>query len=106
MEVVVTRTRLREGRELDYEAAHSVLPEDVRADLVARGIVDWKIFRDGRDLIHVITADPSYESFRTAVLDPEIGARWHRAMSPYVEPPGEGQTTGPLSLIWNLADEL
>ena len=106
MEVIVTRTRLREGCEVDYEAAHRVLPDDVRTDLLERGAVDWKIFRDGRDLIHVITLATSYESFRSTRPYPEVNERWQREMSKFIEPPSPGDQTGPLALIWNLADEL
>jgi L-rhamnose mutarotase len=106
MELVVTRTRLRPGRELDYEAAHRILPEDVRADLVRRGIVDWRIFRDGLDLIHVITAEPSFAAFEATVPNPEIGERWLAQMGEYLDMSDDGRTAGPLKPIWRLADEL
>ncbi|MBB5803381.1 L-rhamnose mutarotase [Saccharothrix ecbatanensis] len=106
MDVVVIRTKLREGKELAYEEAHRVLPGEVRGDLVARGIRDWKIFRDGRDLIHVITAEPSFEAFRaTPSADPEIGVRHHERMSPYLEP-DQGSSSGPMKLVWDLDAEL
>ncbi|MFF1610267.1 hypothetical protein ACFVYA_21015 [Amycolatopsis sp. NPDC058278] len=33
------RTRLKPGRELDYEAAHRLLPDDIRDDLVHRCVI-------------------------------------------------------------------
>lgn len=102
METVVLRTRLKPGRELDYEAAHRVLPDDLRDDLVQRGIVDWMIWRDGVDLVHVITVTPSFEAYRSNVPDPELGRRWQNRMSEYLDP-------APAStphLIWQLANDL
>ncbi|WP_197043701.1 helix-turn-helix domain-containing protein [Saccharothrix sp. NRRL B-16314] len=86
METVVLRTRLKPGRELDYEAAHRVLPDDLRDDLVQRGIVDWMIWRDGVDLVHVITVTPSFEAYRSNVPNPELGRRHRDRMSEYLDP--------------------
>lgn len=105
METVVTRTRLKPGKEAAYEVAHARLWDDVREDLVTRGIVNWKIFRDGVDLIHVITAEPSFAAYRATVSsDPTIGQRWAAAMSEFLD--AEYGSVGPLHLVWDIANEL
>ncbi|HEU5224032.1 MAG TPA: L-rhamnose mutarotase [Candidatus Lumbricidophila sp.] len=106
MEVVVTRTRLKPGKELAYEQAHAVLPDANRDQLLAGGIVNWKIFRDGLDLIHVITADPSFAAFCAAPsADPTVGQRWAEAMSEFLDDDAD-ITRDPLRLVWDLANDL
>ena len=57
MQTIALHTRLKAGREAEYERVHAVIPPDLDAALREAGVHEWRIWRDGQDLFHRF--DPS-----------------------------------------------
>ncbi|HEU4426066.1 MAG TPA: L-rhamnose mutarotase, partial [Pilimelia sp.] len=57
MQRVALHTRLKPGREAEYDAVHAVIPAELDAALRAAGVRTWRIWRDGQDLFHVVEVD-------------------------------------------------
>ena len=51
---VALHTRLRPGKEAEYERVHAVIPRDLEIALRDAGVSSWAIYRDGLDLFHVL----------------------------------------------------
>ena len=47
---VALHTRLRPGKETEYEQTHAVIPSDLEVALRDAGVSSWAIYRDGLDL--------------------------------------------------------
>jgi L-rhamnose mutarotase len=103
-QTVALYTLLREGRELDYEEVHATIPAAVAADLRARGIKEWRIWRHGRDLFHLIETD-DYEGFVASPPTNEEAAGWQARMDPYLEIPNtpESPAENATHLVWSLS---
>lgn len=54
---VALHTRVRAGREQDYDAAHREVPSELVAAIGAAGVSEWTIWRSGVDLFHVIDCE-------------------------------------------------
>lgn len=84
------RTRLLPGAEEDYARIHRRIPEPVAAALRSAGVVQWRIWRDGLTLFHVIETtqgmqemgrrmsrlgpvDPDWDELIAAMLDAADG---------------------------------
>jgi L-rhamnose mutarotase len=61
------RTRLRPGREAQYDAVHAAVPQVVLDALRAAGVLRWTIWRDGRTLFHAIDTVAGYPALLTAL---------------------------------------
>lgn len=84
MEIVALFTRLRPGKELEYEEAHRVIPAELAEDLRARGVSEWRIFRHGRDLFHVVHAE-DYRAFAASAPTNATAAGWADRMAEFLE---------------------
>jgi len=49
MVAIALHTRLRAGKEAEYEAVHAVIPAELDAALRSAGVRSWRIWRDGRE---------------------------------------------------------
>ena len=103
MSVRAVRTRLKPGMEESYDQLHSVVPDELAADLVRRGHTEWLIFRHGQDLFHVIFTDGREST--AGDERGEAGATDYRALvSSHLEAV-EGDAMSPsLSLVWSLSE--
>lgn len=54
---VALHTRLKPGCEDTYERIHARLRDEVAQALVDGGVHEWTIWRDGRDLFHLVEVD-------------------------------------------------
>ena len=63
MQRIALHTRLAPGREQEYEQVHAVIPEDLDKALREAGVHTWRIWRDGRDLFHVVEVE-DYQHMR------------------------------------------
>jgi L-rhamnose mutarotase len=81
---VALHSVLREGRELEYEQAHWVVPEDLLERMQSAGIRDWVIWRSGRDLFHVVDCEDFEAAVRQLAGD-RLDQAWQLRMDEFVE---------------------
>ncbi|PXY27359.1 L-rhamnose mutarotase [Prauserella muralis] len=106
MPQIALHTVLQEGRELDYEAVHETIPSDVAAALAEHGVRDWRIWRDGTHLFHLIDVD-DYPAMRHALRDHPANIRWQATVAPMHAKADDysGEDEG-IPLLWSLAGQL
>ena len=99
---VALHTRLRPGREAEYEQVHSVIPGDLEVALRNAGVSSWRIWRDGLDLFHVLEVE-DYQAMRHALRDHPANVPWQERMAALLDVPDDysGTDTG-LTLVWEL----
>lgn len=100
---VALHTRLKPGREEEYEQVHAVIPRDLEVALRDAGVSSWAIFRDGLDLFHVLEVE-DYQAMRHALRDHPANIPWQARMSELlaVEDDYSGNDSG-LKLVWELS---
>lgn len=84
MEQIALHTKLKPGRETDYERVHAVIPAELDAALREAGVHSWRIWRDGRDLFHVVEVD-DYQAMRRALADHPANVPWQARMAELLE---------------------
>ncbi|WP_405970656.1 L-rhamnose mutarotase [Streptomyces sp. NBC_00988] len=84
MQFVALHTRLRPGMEEAYEETHREVPAALVHDLKARGVVEWRIWRHGRDLFHLVECE-DYAAFAAGPATNETAETWGDRMDPYLE---------------------
>jgi L-rhamnose mutarotase len=99
---VALHTRLKPGREEEYEKVHAVIPRDLEIALRDAGVTAWAIFRDGLDLFHVLEVE-DYQAMRHALRDHPANIPWQERMSELlaVEDDYSGDDLG-IKLVWEL----
>jgi L-rhamnose mutarotase len=102
MQHIALHTRLAPGMEEEYEAVHAVIPAELDAALRAAGVHSWRIWRDQRDLFHVVEVE-DYERMRHFLRDHPANVPWQARMALLLEVPDDysGADTG-LRLVWQL----
>lgn len=106
MPQIALHTVLAPGREHDYEAVHDTIPAAVAAALAEHGVRDWRIWRDGRHLFHLVEVD-DYQAMRHAMRDHPANVRWQDVVGPMHEAADDysGADEG-VPLLWSLAEQL
>jgi L-rhamnose mutarotase len=104
MQTIALHTRLKPGKELDYEREHAVIPSDLDAALREAGVHSWRIWRSGRDLFHLVEVD-DYQAMRAALKDHPANIPWQARMAELLEVEDDysGNDTG-IPLVWSLPD--
>jgi L-rhamnose mutarotase len=99
---VALHTRLKPGREEEYEQVHAVIPRDLDVALRDAGVSSWAIFRDGLDLFHVLEVE-DYQAMRHAMRDHPANLPWQARMAELldVEDDYSGNDNG-IKLVWEL----
>jgi L-rhamnose mutarotase len=105
-ELVALHSVLRPGREEGYDAAHERIPEDLIEAHRRAGIQDWRIWRSGNDLFHLVECDDFGAAMRSLESEP-ANRRWQAVIGDYVDhfrvtPSG----TLPLPLVWRMRDQI
>jgi L-rhamnose mutarotase len=102
MPEVALHTRLRPGKEEEYEAVHAVIPVELDAALRAAGVRSWRIWRDGLDLFHLVEVD-DYRRMRADLRDHPANVPWQARMAELLEVEDDysGADDG-LRLVWRL----
>ena len=102
MERVALHTRLKPGKEDEYEALHATIPADLDGALREAGVRSWEIWRDGLDLFHVVEV-LDYRRMRVFLRDHPANVPWQRKMAELLEIEDDysGSDTG-LRLVWEL----
>ncbi|GAA4490675.1 L-rhamnose mutarotase [Microbacterium panaciterrae] len=103
---VALRSLIREGHEAGYERDHETIPADLVASFGRLGIHDWTIWRDGRDLFHVVDCDDFGAAMRALDDDP-ANLRWQEFINQHVQSfGGVGEPEDmPLGEVWRLRDQ-
>jgi L-rhamnose mutarotase len=100
-ETIGWRTRLLPGTEDEYARVHRRIPEPVAAALRSAGVVQWRIWRDGLTLFHVIeTTDGMDEMGRRMSRLGPVDPDWDELIATMVDA-AEG-TQVALPLIWGM----
>lgn len=102
MQRIALHTKLKPGKEAEYEQVHATIPDELDTALRAAGVHAWRIWRDGRDLFHVVDVE-DYQAMRAALRDHPANVAWQRQMSELleVEDSYDGDDHG-LDLVWEL----
>jgi L-rhamnose mutarotase len=102
VETVALHTVLKPGKETDYDRIHATIPPELDAALRAAGVHQWRIWRDGRDLFHVVECD-DYQGMRAALRDHPANVPWQAQMDELLEVADDysGRDSG-LGLVWSL----
>ncbi|MFR9727049.1 L-rhamnose mutarotase [Streptomyces sp. MS19] len=100
---VAVHTRLKAGKEAEYDRVHAAIPPELAERLRAAGVLDWRIWRSGRELFHEIEVT-DYRAMRAALADDPVNLAWQTRMAELldVEDDYSGDDTG-LPLVWSLA---
>jgi L-rhamnose mutarotase len=99
---VALHTRLKPGKEGEYESVHAVIPPELDAALREAGVHTWRIWRNGPDLFHVLEVD-DYAAMRAALRDHPANVPWQARMAELlaVEDDYSGNDSG-IGLVWEL----
>ena len=102
MQRIALHTRLAPGKEGEYEKVHAVIPADLDAALREAGVHSWRIWRDGRDLFHVVEVE-DYQRMRHLLRDHPANIPWQERMSQLLEVEDDysGDDMG-LHQVWEL----
>ena len=102
MDRVALHTRLKAGREPDYDAVHAVIPPELDDALREAGVREWRIWRDGQDLFHVVECD-DYRAMRAHLREHPANVPWQARMAELLEVEDDysGADSG-LQLVWEL----
>ncbi len=80
MQRIALHTKLKPGREADYERAHAVIPAELDTALREAGVHSWEIWRDGPDLFHLVEVE-DYQAMRKALADHPANIPWQAKMA-------------------------
>lgn len=102
MQQVALHTTLRPDAIEDYEAAHRRVPDALATALRRAGVQEWRIWRDGTDLFHLVDVE-DYRAMRRALAEDPVNQQWQRRLRPFftVADDYSGTDDG-LRLLWAL----
>jgi L-rhamnose mutarotase len=102
MQRIALHTRLAPGKEAEYEQVHAVIPAELDAALRKSGVRSWRIWRDGRDLFHVVEVE-DYRHMRAFLRDHPANVPWQARMAELLEVKDDysGGDMG-IPLVWEL----
>jgi L-rhamnose mutarotase len=102
METVALHTRLRPGKEADYDRIHAVIPADLDVALRDAGVHSWRIWRSGRDLFHVVEVD-DYARMREQLREHPANVPWQARMAELLEVEDDYSGSTPdVRQVWEL----
>lgn len=103
MERIALHTRLKPGKEAEYERVHASISPELDALLRASGVKHWCIYRSGRDLFHYVEVD-DYAAFLRATERHPVNVAWQARMSELLEVAHDysNAKSNTLPLVWEL----
>ncbi|MFC7373655.1 MULTISPECIES: L-rhamnose mutarotase [unclassified Brachybacterium] len=84
METIALHTRIAPGHEADYVREHQEIPEDLDPVLRRAGVHSWRIWRDGRDLFHLVEVE-DYRAMRQMLAASPANQRWQEHINQFLE---------------------
>lgn len=102
MERIALHTRLKPGKEADYDIIHAEIPAELDVALRAAGVHGWSIWRSGRELFHLVEVE-DYSAMRKQLADHPANIPWQARMAELldVEDDYSGDDSG-IPLVWRL----
>jgi L-rhamnose mutarotase len=102
MERIALHTKLRPGREEDYDRVHAEIPPELDSALRGAGVHAWRIWRDGLDLFHVVEVE-DYRAMRDALRDDPVNVIWQARMAELLDVADDySGTDRGLRQVWEL----
>lgn len=101
-ESIALHTRLKPGSEAEYADAHAHIPAELVTALKKAGVLNWRIWRSGLDLFHVVDVE-NYQAMRHALADHPANVPWQATMAELLEVQDDysGQDAG-IHKVWEL----
>ncbi|MBL1098650.1 L-rhamnose mutarotase [Streptomyces coffeae] len=81
---VALHSVLKEGQEAGYEEVHATVPADLLEALRRAGIDNWRIWRSGRHLFHLVDCE-DFAAAMTALDSDPVNHRWQEFIGRYVD---------------------
>ncbi|MET4002058.1 L-rhamnose mutarotase [Arthrobacter sp. UYCu511] len=99
---IALHTRLKPGKEAEYDAVHARISDELDAALRTAGVTAWNIWRSGRELFHVVEV-ADYQAMRKELARNPINTAWQALMSELLEVEDDysGDDMG-LAQVWEL----
>lgn len=82
--IVALHSRLVPGSEEGYDRDHARIPDDLRATFDRLGIREWRIWRSGLDVFHLVDCDDYAAAMAGFDGDP-ANDRWQEVIDGYVD---------------------
>lgn len=101
---IALHTRLKPGRETEYDRAHRQVPPELVRQIRAAGATSWTIWRSGLDLFHVLECD-DYAALLAALEPSEVNQSWQQQMAVLQAVPHDYSDVGAeagLPVVWEL----
>jgi len=101
-ESIALHTRLKPGTEEEYADAHANIPPELVEALKGAGVRNWRIWRSGLDLFHVVDVE-DYQAMRRALADHPANVPWQARMAELLEVQDDysGNDSG-IPKVWEL----
>ncbi|WP_458112429.1 L-rhamnose mutarotase [Arthrobacter sp. R1-13] len=101
-ETIVLHTRLKPGAAQAYAGAHAAIPAELVTALKDAGVANWRIWRSGLELIHVVEVE-DYKAMRKALAQHPVNLAWQARMAELLEIEDDytGNDSG-VPLVWEL----
>lgn len=105
MQQIAIHTRIAPGCEADYDRVHAKLAPELNSAMAQAGVVNWRIWRSGRELFHLIEVN-DYQRMRVELAENEHNLRWQEEINQYLEVADSysGQDQG-LTCVWDFASD-
>lgn len=106
MAQIALHTVLKAGHEHLYDAVHRQVPQEVLTALRRHGVNDWRIWRDGRHVFHLVDVD-DYQAMRKGLRDLPANIAWQQTVGPLFDQPDsyDGNDSG-IDFLWSLTGQL
>ncbi|MSS00060.1 L-rhamnose mutarotase [Arthrobacter sp. BL-252-APC-1A] len=102
MERIALHTRLKPGREAEYDAVHATIPADLDAAMREAGVASWRIWRSGLNLFHVVEAQ-DYTAMRRFLAAHPANIPWQARMAELLDVQDDySGTDRGISQVWEL----
>ena len=105
MDRIALHTRIAEGHVADYDREHARIPDELDTALRAAGVHAWRIWRDGRDIFHLVEVE-DYGAMRRRLAEDPANQRWQAHINQFLEVVDDygGEDSG-IRPVWSLPEE-
>lgn len=105
--IVALHSTLREGAVAGYQREHARIPADLQAMFDRLGVQDWRIWRSGDRLFHLVECEDWERLLRESPTDP-ANIAWQAHINQFVcefyDADGNPGFV-PLERVWSLAEQ-
>lgn len=103
MQKIALHTRLKPGKESDYEKEHRVIPPELDVLLREHGVHSWRIYRNGCDIFHFVEC-LDYAKLLSSIQHHPVNIAWQKKMAEFLDVVHDygDVETNTLDLVWHL----